>query len=178
MAEASGNQGSLGSQMFRESAMRKMSSADDLDHYLKVTNPSAWILIGTLAVLLVVAFIWGLTASLPVTTTTTGVLKNGEIVCFVPLSEKADVTTDSKVTAASYETHIASISSSPYSQREVAAEIGSDYTVSSLDIAQWSCKVTVALPDEITWWDEGDDVPVQITTKEVAPLSYLFGGAQ
>lgn len=178
MAEATETQKSLGSQMFRESAMRKMSSAEDLDHYLKVTNPSAWILIGAVAVLLIVAFIWGITASLPVSMNTTGVLKNGEIVCFLPLDNNASATTDSKVTAVGHETHIVSVNSNPHSQREVAAAIGSDYALSTLDVAQWSYKVIVALPDELADWDEGDDVPIVITTREVAPLSYLFGGAQ
>ena len=177
MAEATETQKSLGSQMFRESAMRKMSSAEDLDHYLKVTNPSAWILISAVAVLLIAAFIWGLTASLPVSMNTTGVLKNGEIVCFLPLDNNASATTDSKVTAVGYDTRIVSVNNNPHSQREVAAAIGSDYALSTLDVAQWSYKVIVALPDELADWDEGDDVPVVITTREVAPLSYLFGRA-
>ena len=163
--------------MFRESAVRKMSSAEDLDHYLKVTNPSAWILIGAVSVLLVAAFIWGLTAALPLTSTTTGVLKDGEIICFLPLDEDAIATTDSKVTAAGRETHVVSVNDNPFSQREVAAAIGSDYILASTDLAKWSYKVVVALPDELASFEEGDDVPVQITTKEVAPLSYLFGGA-
>ena len=177
MAEASDKQGSLGSQMFRETALRRMSSADDLDHYLKITNPSAWVLIGAVAVLIVAAFIWGLTASLPITTNTTGVLKSGQIVCFLPLDNDAIATPDSKVTAAGRETHITSVNDNPHSQREVAAALGSDYATASLGLAQWSYKLTVAIPDELTSWEEGDDVPVQITTKEVAPLSYLFGGA-
>jgi hypothetical protein len=164
--------------MFRETALRKMSSADDLDHYLKVTNPSAWILIGAVTVLLVVAFIWGLTANLPISSNTTGVLKNGEIVCFLPLDGNAIATTDSKVTAVGHETHIVSVDDNPYSQREVAEVIGSDYTIASLNLPQWSYKVIVALPSEIADWEEGDDVPIQITTQEVAPLSYLFGKAQ
>ena len=155
-----------------------MSSADDLDHYVKVTNPSAWVLIGAVAALLVAAFIWGLTASLPLTSTTTGVLKGGQVVCFLPLDGNALANTDSKVTAAGRETHIISVNDNPHSQREVTEELGSDYAVESLRLAQWSYKVIVALPDELASWEEGDDVPVQITTREVAPLAYLFGGAK
>ncbi len=176
MAEATSKQNSLGSQMFRETALRKMSTADDLDRYLQVTNPSAWILVGAVAVLLIVAFIWGLTASLPISNSTTGVLKQGQIVCFLPIDEDAMATTDSKVTASGHETHIISVDDSPFSQREVAAVIGSDYAIASLNLPQWSYKVTVALPEDLSSWDEGDDVPVQITTKEIAPLVYLFGG--
>lgn len=178
MEETTGAQSSLGSQMFRDTALRKMSSADDLDRYVTVTNPSAWVLIGAVAVLIVAALIWGLTASLPLTTTVTGVIKDGEIVCFMPLDGNAIATTDSKVAAAGHETHITSVDDNPHSQREVSAALGSDYAFESLRLAQWNYKVIVALPDALASWDEGDDVPVQITTKEVAPLMYLFGGAQ
>lgn len=178
MAEASNKRGSLGSQMFRDTALRKMSSAEDLDHYLKVTNPSAWVLVGAVAVLLVVAIIWGFTASLPITTSTTGVLKDGQLVCFLPLDEDAMATTDSKVVAAGYETRIVSVDQDPYSQREVAATIGSDYTTDSLNLQKWSYKLNVALPSQLESREEGDDVPIQVTTREVAPFSYLFGKAQ
>ena len=176
MAESTEGSSSLGSQIFRETAMRKMSSADDLDHYLKVTNPSAWVLIGAVAVLLVAAFIWGCTATLPLTSNTVGVLKDGEVVCFLPIDNNAMATTESKVTAAGFETHITQVNANPHSLREVEAAIGSDYVASNYS-AQWSYKVTVALPDELSTWVEGDDVPIQITTQEVAPLSYLFGKA-
>ena len=178
MAEASDKQSSLGTQIFRETALRKMSSADDLDHYLKVTNPSAWIIVGAITALLVAAFIWGLTANLPISTNTTGVLKNGEIVCFLPLDGSQIATTDSKVTAVGHETHIVSVNDNPHSQREVAAALGSDYAIASLNLPQWSYKLIVALPSDIDDWEEGDDIPVQVTTEEVAPLSYLFGRAQ
>lgn len=178
VAEVSKDKSSLGTLMFRDTALRRMSSADDLDRYVKVTNPSAWVLIGAVAALIVAALIWGLTASLPLNTTVTGVVKNGEIVCFLPLDEKSMATTDSKVTAAGYETHIVSVDGDPHSQREVAAALNSDYAVESLRLAQWSYKVTVAIPGELASWGEDDDVPIRITTKEVAPLAYLFGGAQ
>lgn len=178
MAQASGNQSSLGSLMFRDTALRKMTSAEDLDRYLQVTNPSAWVLIGAVAVLLVAAIIWGCTASLPLTTTTTGVVKDGQVVCFLPLENGAIATQQSKVTAAGHETHIVSVDDNPFSQREVASVIGNDYTVASLDLAKWSYQVIVALPEGVSSWDNGDDVPIQITVREVAPFSYLFGGAR
>ncbi|MBQ9004521.1 MAG: hypothetical protein IJ087_22005 [Eggerthellaceae bacterium] len=178
MAEASDKRGGLGAAMFRDTALRKMSSADDLDRYVKVTNPSAWVLIGAIAVLLVAAFIWGCTASLPVTQSTTGILKDGQVVCFLPLGEDPIATTDSKVTAAGRDARIVSVNDNPHSQREVAAALNNDFAVESLQLTQWSYKIVIALPDDLSSWEEGDDVPVQVTTREVAPLAYLFGGAQ
>lgn len=171
--------------MFRETALRKMSSSEDLDRYVKVTNPSAWILIGAVAALLVAAFIWGLTASLPVVSTTTGVIKDDAIVCFLPIGNDpfaatTVATVDSKVTASDYETSIVSIDPDPYSEREVAEILDRDYTFKSLYATEWNYMVVLEVPDILfeTGWKEGDDVPIQITTREVSPLSYLFGGAQ
>ena len=53
MADAPKEQGSLGTLIFHDTALRKMSSADDLDRYLRITNPSAWVLIGAVAVIVV-----------------------------------------------------------------------------------------------------------------------------
>ena len=178
MAEASEKRAGLGTAIFRDTALRKMSSADDLDRYLKITNPSAWVLVVAVAVLLVAALIWGLLAALPITQSTTGVIKGGKVVCFLPLGEDAPATVESKAQVAGREAHIVSVDDNPHSQREVSAELNSDYAAESLRLAQWSYQVTVALPDELASWDEGDDVPVQITTREVAPLAYLFGGAR
>ena len=79
MATSSDRQGSLGRQMFRESALKKMNSAEDLDAYLRLVNPSAWVLVGAVACLLVAAAIWACTASLPIRYSTTGVIKDGQM---------------------------------------------------------------------------------------------------
>lgn len=180
MAEASSNQGSqdsLGSLIFRETALTKMSSVDDLDRYLKVTNPSAWVLVGAIAALLVAAIIWGFTAALPIQKTTTGILKDGQVVCFLPLDDEARATTSTAVTVAGHDTHIVSIDYDPYSQREVAERTNNDFIASQSD-AQWSYMLTIAAPDQLSTREEGDDVPIEFTMKEVAPFAYLFGGAQ
>lgn len=175
MAEPSERQSSLGSQMFRETALRKMSSADDLDHYLRLTNPSAWVLVGAVVALLAAAAIWACTATLPIRLTTTGVLKDGQIVCFLPRDENARANATSKVTAAGYDTSIVSIDDDPYSQREVEAVIGKDYTIASLNLSEWSYKVVVAPPEELSSWEEGDDIPISVTTREVTPMAALLG---
>lgn len=184
MAEPSDKQTGLGSAIFRDTALRKMTSADDLDRYVKVTNPSAWVLVGAVAALIVAALIWGSTASLPIISTTTGVIKNGEIVCFLPFGDSPSATeiatTDCKVTASGYDAKIISIDPDPYSEREVAEILDCDYAFKTLYAAEWNYKVVVEAPDILfeTGWEEGNDVPIQITTKEVAPLVYLFGGNQ
>lgn len=177
MAEPSAKQESLGSKMFRESALNKMSSAEDLDRYLQVTNPSAWVLLAAVAVLLIAAVIWGFTATLPVKTSTIGVLKDGEITFFLPYDGGVSATEFSEVTAAGYSAKIKSININPHSRREVEATIGSDYTYDNLTLTDWSYKIIIDLPVEISDWVDGDDVPIVVTTEQVSPIKYLFGAA-
>jgi hypothetical protein len=68
-----------------------------------------------------------------------------------------------------------SIDDDPYSQREVGAVIGKDYTIASLNLSEWSYKVVVALPEELSSWEEGDDIPISVTTREVTPMAALLG---
>ena len=66
--ETTGSEG-----IFRRSTMNRVASSEELDHYIKVTNPSAWVV--TLAALLLVGGVlaWALAATVPVTIDTTGV---------------------------------------------------------------------------------------------------------
>ena len=61
-------------EVFRRSTMNRIASSDELDHYIKVTNPSAWVI--ALAALLLVGgvIVWAILAIVPVTVETTGIL--------------------------------------------------------------------------------------------------------
>jgi len=51
--------------IFRKSALEGMSSPEKLNDYIKVSNPSIWIILGAIAVMLVSAIIWSITYELP-----------------------------------------------------------------------------------------------------------------
>ena len=67
------DEGANAGEVFRRSTMNRIASADELDHYIKVTNPSAWVV--TIAALLLIAgvIIWAVVAIVPVTVETTGI---------------------------------------------------------------------------------------------------------
>ena len=51
--------------IFRKSSLDRISSPEKLNDYIKVSNPSVWIILGAVAVLLVAVIIWGATYELP-----------------------------------------------------------------------------------------------------------------
>ena len=50
----------MGKQIFREENLKKVSSPDRLNDYIRVTNPSVWLLLAAIIVLLAGACVWGI----------------------------------------------------------------------------------------------------------------------
>lgn len=50
--------------IFRKSSLDKISSPEKLNDYIKVSNPSVWIVLAAIAVLLVAVVIWGYTVEI------------------------------------------------------------------------------------------------------------------
>ena len=101
--------------LFRKSALNSISSVDELDIVLKVTNPSAWIGVGAILALIIGLFIWAVVAEVPITTTTKALVKDdGKIVCWVDsvLARKL-MASDAHVIINGKEASIASVGQRP-----------------------------------------------------------------
>lgn len=68
---------------FRKEALDQITSPDSLDHYIRVTTPSVWLLIGAIFIFLAGVFIWGIFGHLDTTVTGAAVVKNGSMECYV-----------------------------------------------------------------------------------------------
>ncbi|MDD4169463.1 MAG: hypothetical protein PHD36_04255 [Desulfotomaculaceae bacterium] len=76
--------------IFRKSSLERISSPEQLNEYVKITNPGVWaVLLGLFALLIAIA-IWAYAGSIPETLQLTGVAfaREGEeerVFCFVPM---------------------------------------------------------------------------------------------
>ena len=61
-------------QLYRKSALEKISSPEQLDKALTVTSPMSWISLAAVTFVIVVTVIWSIVGTLPVTVTTTGIV--------------------------------------------------------------------------------------------------------
>ena len=64
----------MAKQVFRKSALDKISSPDQLDKVLKVTSPMSWLALLGVTLILVFVVIWSFVGSLPSTVTASGVI--------------------------------------------------------------------------------------------------------
>jgi len=51
--------------IFRKSSLERMSSPEQLNDYIRVSNPSVWIILAAIAILLIAAIVWGIVYELP-----------------------------------------------------------------------------------------------------------------
>lgn len=111
-ADAGG--GKAANPFFREEALKRIASADELDRYVKVTNSASWTVLLAIAVLLVAAVVWGATATIPITVTTTGVVQGKHVVCFLPADGPASqANAGTKVEVAGRESSVLDVSDDP-----------------------------------------------------------------
>ena len=60
--------------MFRKEALDRLSTTEELDELMHVTTPRSWLALLALGSLLVVALVWGLFTTIPITVTGRGAL--------------------------------------------------------------------------------------------------------
>ncbi len=173
MADTQGN----GTSIFRQSAMSRIASADDLDKYIKVTNPSAWVVLLASVLLIGGLAIWSATAIIPTTVQVPGVIMGTEVICWV------DEETEEKIIEGGAYASVLDVEATeleyeeiPYSRAEVAQRFQSDYLLDAVTLYDWNYELSLTLPHEVE--GIGEDirpVPVSITVSETHPLSLVLG---
>ena len=161
------------SSIFNKRATEKLRSPDDLDKYVRVANPSVWVVLAACIVLLAGLLAWGVLGSVATNVTATGVVVKGEAMCFLSADNAAKVHEGDFANVGGDPMKVAKISAVPVSKEEASRILESDYLVSTLVDGDWAYKVdfegdTSELPSNVP-------LSVSITVERIAPISLIFG---
>ena len=80
-------------ELFRKKSLDKIKSPESLEDYIHVSNPSVWLVLVSIIVLLLGACVWGIFGHIDSTVPSTVCVENGEAVCYVAESDIASVRT-------------------------------------------------------------------------------------
>lgn len=94
--------------IFRKKSIDKMQSPDNLKEYIKVINPSLWIVFIAVLLLLAGAFVWGYFGTIEDKMPVTAIVQNGSAIC----EYKENVTEGMKVSVGENEGTVSSVNSS------------------------------------------------------------------
>lgn len=73
----------MGEEIFRKKSLDMAKSPDNLDDYIRVSNPSVWLLLISVIVLLIGAVVWGVFGYVDSTVPSLVSVQNEQAVCYV-----------------------------------------------------------------------------------------------
>ena len=80
-------------QIFRKSSIARFSSPEQLNDYIRVSNPSVWMMLAAVIVLLVGVCVWGVFGRLESKILSAGTCENGMFICYVTEEDVAKIKT-------------------------------------------------------------------------------------
>lgn len=69
-------------EIFRKTSLDKVKSPENLDDYIRVSNPGVWLLLVSIIILLAGAFVWGIFGRIDSTAPAEIYAEGGKVVCF------------------------------------------------------------------------------------------------
>ena len=155
--------------IFRRSSLERISSPEQLNDYMRVSNPRIWTVLTAAAILLISFIIWGVFGKLPTTVTLKGIVNNGVAVCYVPKDRTEDILVGDLAMVNKTAYKVSDIDSIPLSKAEINDEHESDYIRSMLMLDEWNVKITIEAADIAD-----GIVDITITTDYTNPMNFLI----
>jgi hypothetical protein len=169
----------MNSTLFRKASIDRISSPEQMDAYIKVSNPGVWVILTALCALLISVFVWSMIGSLPTRVSVSGVMKGGQVVCYLSTEDAAKVKAGQTVTvqaagqSGTFNGKVSDIGSMPLSSSEVAAELDSDYLFNTLTTAEYSVRAVIAASQSDI--ADGTILSLKIIVEEKKPFDFLGG---
>lgn len=179
------------SSIFNQRATEKLRSPDDLDKYVRVTNPSVWVILAACIALLAGLLVWGVFGAVTTSVSTTGTvvtLDESKVssamgidsqlpdkkvaVCFLSAEDVANVDVGEEADVGGQTMKVSWVSPIPASPDEWDGLIGSDYLVKALFQGDWA--YPVSFEGDVSKLEEGVPIKVTITTERIAPISLIL----
>ena len=152
--------------LFRKKSIDKISSPEQLDDYIRVSNPGVWMLLSCIIILLVGMCVWGIFGKLNTTITAPAICNDGKTVCYVSQDDLSDIENGTTVVINEKEYTVTAVGSEPI---KVTDDFG-DYALHIGNIQKGEWGYEIMLDAELS-----DGIyEAEIVTESIAPMSFLL----
>lgn len=163
--------------LFRKSSLDSISSPEQLNDYIKVSNPSIWLVLAALFMLLAAVVVWSFAGNLPTTVSAQGVVSDGDVLCYISIKDADAVNVGQKVSIRKSDDselngQVSGVGAIPMSAAEIASGLKSDYLAQELVPGEYAVRITIA-PDQSDLAD-GTLLDVSIVTDSIRPVDFLL----
>ena len=156
----------MNKQIFRKKSVDRMSSPEQLNDYIKVTNPGVWMALAAIVILLVGVCVWGVFGTLETKLSVAAVSQDGQTVLYVKEDNVASVRENMSVYVGDETYKVTSVSAQPVAVTEEISEYARH--TGELSIGEWVYIVQINgnMPDGV--------YKAQVVVDSVSPLSFVF----
>lgn len=153
-------------QLFRKASIERVSSPEQLNDYVRVSNPGVWMVLAAVIVLLAGVCVWGIFGHLDTKTATAGMCENGVFTCYVTEEKARQIKPGMAVTIDGTDFIVSGIGKDPVA---VSAEMD-DYLLylGGFSEGEWLYEITAdtSLPDGA--------YKAEIVLESVSPMSFIL----
>lgn len=151
--------------IFRKKSLERISSPEQLNDYIKVTNPSVWILLGAIIVLLLGVVIWAVFGQVATTVNAVALVEDGIATCYVREADAASVAPGDAVHIGGETYALESVSAEPVQASAVLDAYA--LHVGELQDGEWAYRaaLSASIPDGV--------YVASIVTESVSPISFV-----
>lgn len=156
----------MNDKIFRKKSVDRMLSPEQLNDYIKVTNPGVWMVLAAIVILLVGVCVWGVFGILETKLSVAAVSRDGQTILYVKEDNVASVQENMSVYIGDEIYKVTSISAQAVTVTEEISEYARH--TGELSIGEWVYVVQIdgSMPDGV--------YKAQIVTDSVSPLYFVF----
>lgn len=190
--------------LFRKKSLDRISSPDQLNDYIKVSNPSIWLIIGALLILATSFSVWSFNGNITSEVSCTGAFQSSHsnidtinsVVCYVDANYSSKIADGmpvriydrAKPMSAYIEGKVVKVSSVPVCQADILGTYSSEFVADSILEAEYGVQVLIKVSKtadgSFAWANSeiGDETfvrvdglcKVDIITESYTPVEFLF----
>ena len=153
-------------QVFREKSLKRVASPEELDDYIKVTNPGIWLLLACVIIFLAGILAWGYFGKLESLMTVYGKSENGSFTGYVTGKKFMELNEGMEVRAEETHGYITALSPYPTPAGEIIPQSSLEKFDFKADTPLYPVSCNLSLPDGV--------YEASIVLEEIKPLSLIF----
>lgn len=156
----------MNNQLFRKKSLDKVSSPEQLNDYIRVSNPSIWMVLTAVIIFLVGVCVWGIFGHLDTVVNAVGECKGGVVTCYVKEADISSVQTGMEISVNGEKGTVTEIATAPL---EVTGEFDSYVAyLGEFTAGEWVYPIKANVPVSDGVYE------VQIRVESESPMSFVL----
>ncbi len=152
-------------QIFRKASIDRVSSPEQLNDYVKVSNPSVWMILSAVIVLLIGVCVWGISGRLDTTVKTAALCENGTLCVYIKEADIPQIAKGMEITVNGESFTVSEVSQAP-----VSVDGLDEYLLykGGFQAGEWvyTAVATADIPDGV--------YSAEIIVESVSPMSFVL----